>query len=258
MPERDDSTDRKTRAMERKRAASRARHARLFAEDPEYHKKRYQRDKQRNPNLNREKYKRALQRDPDYNKKKRERLEEKRKAGLLPPKKNYTSRKHYKYCPLREREKYLQNKEQIIGRIVRRQKERYATDNRYAIYQGLRSRMRYAVKSQSARRSRRTIELLGCTAEELAKHLESQFEEGMSWSNRSEWHIDHIIPVAVFDLNTDEGQRAAFHYTNLRPLWAQDNRKKSAKPPVNQKRFSFGYVVVADERRARTRKGGSR
>lgn len=69
---------------------------------------------------------------------------------------------------------------------------------------------------------------LGCTLGELKEYLESLFQEGMTWDNwsRTGWHIDHIIPLASFDLsNRDEFLRAC-HYTNLQPLWAEDNYDK--------------------------------
>ena len=47
----------------------------------------------------------------------------------------------------------------------------------------------------------------------------------MSWENygRKGWHIDHIRPLASFDLTDVEQRRIAFHHTNLQPLWASDN-----------------------------------
>jgi hypothetical protein len=54
----------------------------------------------------------------------------------------------------------------------------------------------------------------------------------MSWDNwgqgidNSTWHFDHIVPVTAFDLDTAEGQRLAFQYTNLQPMWGSDNIKK--------------------------------
>ena len=65
--------------------------------------------------------------------------------------------------------------------------------------------------------------MVGCSASELLIHIEAQFTNGMSWDNRSEWHVDHIKPVCSFDLTDPEQQGVCFHYTNLRPLWARDN-----------------------------------
>ena len=70
-------------------------------------------------------------------------------------------------------------------------------------------------------------EYVGCSAEDLAKHLEGKFSDGMSWDNRGEWHIDHIRPCASFDLTDPAQQRECFHYSNLQPLWAADNLRKS-------------------------------
>ena len=68
--------------------------------------------------------------------------------------------------------------------------------------------------------------LLGCSIEECRKHLESKFEEEMSWQNHGEWHIEHRRPCASFDLTNEEEQKMCFHYTNLQPMWAPDNLSK--------------------------------
>ena len=71
--------------------------------------------------------------------------------------------------------------------------------------------------------------LMGYTYERLREHIESQFKEGMSWDNRSEWHIDHIKPIKAF---MDEGitDPAIINaLDNLQPLWANENLSKGAK-----------------------------
>ena len=77
-------------------------------------------------------------------------------------------------------------------------------------------------------KSASTMELLGCSSEDFMKHISSQFTEGMTWSNYGEWHIDHIKPVASFDMSLPEDQRKCFHYSNLQPLWSEDNWHKSS------------------------------
>ncbi len=68
----------------------------------------------------------------------------------------------------------------------------------------------------------------GCSTKELKVHLESQFQEGMTWDNWSlkGWHIDHIKSLASFDLINKEELLKACNYTNLQPLWAFDNLSK--------------------------------
>ena len=74
-----------------------------------------------------------------------------------------------------------------------------------------------------------TMKLVGCSLENLKKHLKSQFTSGMSFSNYGKWHIDHIKPCASFDLNKVSEQKKCFHYTNLQPLWALDNAIKGSR-----------------------------
>lgn len=76
-------------------------------------------------------------------------------------------------------------------------------------------------------KSVKTEALLGCSIICARQHLEAQFLPGMSWDNHGEWHIDHIRPCASFDLTDLEQQKECFHYTNLQPLWAADNLRKS-------------------------------
>ena len=51
----------------------------------------------------------------------------------------------------------------------------------------------------------------------------------MNWENYGVWHIDHIIPCARFDLSDPGQQKICFHYTNLQPMWGEDNLKKGAR-----------------------------
>lgn len=74
-------------------------------------------------------------------------------------------------------------------------------------------------------------EFVPYTLQELMDHIERQFLPGMTWENRTEWHIDHIVPLSSFSFTSPEDAdfKAAWALTNLRPLWAKDNMRKSAK-----------------------------
>lgn len=96
-------------------------------------------------------------------------------------------------------------------------------------------RMRSRLGDELRFRARRTkkfsgaMELVGCIREQLAAHIESLFKPGMSWANRSAWHIDHIRPVSSFDMMNFEEQKKCFHFTNLQPLWKSENCAKGDK-----------------------------
>lgn len=72
---------------------------------------------------------------------------------------------------------------------------------------------------------------LGYTVEDVRRHIERQFSRKMSWAAflRGEIHIDHIRPLSKFNLNDPAELKAAWALSNLRPLWADENRKKHAK-----------------------------
>lgn len=107
--------------------------------------------------------------------------------------------------------------------------ERLATDPQYRLAHNCRTRINIALRTQLAGKSRRSPELLGCTIPQLVEHIEAQFKPGMTWDNwtRDGWHLDHIRPLASFDLTDPEQQRQAFHYSNIQPLWASENLRKS-------------------------------
>jgi hypothetical protein len=98
----------------------------------------------------------------------------------------------------------------------------------FRILNALRVRLCDAINGRN--KSAKTQDLLGCSIEDLKKHLEASFEPGMTWENwqHDGWHIDHIRPCASFDLTDPKQQRQCFHYTNLQPLWATDNIRKGA------------------------------
>lgn len=101
----------------------------------------------------------------------------------------------------------------------------------YRVSEQLRSRIRYALNGKTKCKSTET--LLGCSFEQLKRHLESKFQLGMNWNNYGKWHIDHIKPCALFDLTDPSEQMECFNYRNLQPLWAKDNLKKhSSYTPI--------------------------
>jgi hypothetical protein len=91
---------------------------------------------------------------------------------------------------------------------------------------GLNLRM-YAKSSKSYR----TPSYIGCSFEQLFVHITMQFKNGMNWSNygigRNKWQIDHILPVSL--AMNEEDVLILNHYSNLQPLWQEENARKSNK-----------------------------
>lgn len=87
------------------------------------------------------------------------------------------------------------------------------------------------ISDNGKRKVSKPFRFLGCDKQFLVHWLEKQFQPGMSWDNYGQygWHIDHIRPLASFDLADENQQKIAFHYTNLQPLWWRDNLSKHAK-----------------------------
>ncbi len=110
-----------------------------------------------------------------------------------------------------------------------RTKNRRANDVEFYLAHILRARLSNALKKDTKNGS--FVKDLGCSIKELKFYLEGKFQDGMSWENRGlhGWHIDHVIPLAFFDLTDREQFLRACHYTNLQPLWAVDNIRKGAR-----------------------------
>lgn len=97
----------------------------------------------------------------------------------------------------------------------------------YRLRDNLRRRLSKALKG--LQKEKPAHELLGCSWRYFKKHLEQNFHEGMNWENYGQWHVDHFFPLMTYDLSKRGQQKKAFNYKNLRPLWADENRKRPKK-----------------------------
>lgn len=109
-------------------------------------------------------------------------------------------------------------------------RDRYATDPAERVRRRVARLIQHNLK-KGTKAGRTLKSLVGWTAQELKVHLESLFTDGMSWEAfmRGEIHIDHIIPVAVFNCPTPDHLdfKRCWALSNLQPLWAIDNMSKS-------------------------------
>jgi hypothetical protein len=130
-----------------------------------------------------------------------------------------------------EKAKINKSKAKYSIKYYYKQKEDTQKYSQYKMIHNLRKRLREVAKQKKAENTRAGSGsvLFGCSYTQLRNHLKKQFKDGMSWKNYGDWHIDHIIPMAKFDMNVIDQRNKCFHYSNLQPLWAVDNLKKGKK-----------------------------
>ena len=124
-------------------------------------------------------------------------------------------------------EKRKQYRENYKPRKREQRKERRNTDPIFNLTNRMRGRLRKYLIILNISKKNKTFEIVGCSPQFLKEHLEKQFVDGMTWENRNKWHIDHKIPLS--SAKTEEELYKLCHYTNLQPLWAEENLKKSNK-----------------------------
>jgi Holliday junction resolvase-like predicted endonuclease len=106
-------------------------------------------------------------------------------------------------------------------------KKKRHNDDLFRLSGNIQRRVKIFLDSKNMTKKNKTFDIVGCSPNQLKEHLEKKFNDGMSWDNYGKWHIDHIIPLSSAN-NEDEVYKLC-HHTNLQPLWAEDNLKKSNK-----------------------------
>jgi len=114
---------------------------------------------------------------------------------------------------------YSANLRSVYKRVKRQ------TDPLFKLRSNVGTAIANALCSKGFTKRKSTVEIIGCTIAELKAHIEAQFQPGMTWDNREQWHIDHIVPKHL--ATTEEQVLLLNHYSNLRPLWSLDNLQKA-------------------------------
>jgi len=191
-------------------------------------------------------YKEKLKNDPHYQKRCKEYALARKKSGEAHEcylkwwnslsKKEQTRRRetikqhrldnidHYK-----QRSKAKYEKEKAQG-ILKERRSHPIQKLKHTIREGVRRALKYA----EIHKDWPSIKYLGCTVDEFKKHIEMQFQDGMTWDNHSRgencWHLDHIKPLSLLKESSDlETIKKICHYTNYQPLWEKDNLEKQDK-----------------------------
>jgi hypothetical protein len=108
----------------------------------------------------------------------------------------------------------------------------YVVNNVWArIAHNIRCTNRYIVKKINSVSDERVQKWLGINREGFKQHMENLFKPGMTWENHGEWHLDHKKSLDKFKDNLTDKKciDEANHYTNIQPMWAEDNSKKYNK-----------------------------
>lgn len=125
------------------------------------------------------------------------------------------------------KDKFEEYKKNQYKRIRKRVDIRVKEDSLFRFTCSIRVLIRRSLETRKYRKKSKTSEILGCSFEQFKSHIENQFLPGMNWENRSQWHLDHIMPVSM--AKTYDELLRLNHYKNFRPLWAKDNMVKSDK-----------------------------
>ena len=159
----------------------------------------------------------------------KERIKIYRKDENFRKKYNIKKRENYKKNIEIEREKrreyYHKNKETLNKKNNQWKNKKRKTDGFYRMKINLRNRLRDFLIGDS--QGKKTKDIVGLDKIEFKLYIQSKFLDGMTWDNYGKWHLDHIHPLSQAK-NNDEALLLN-HYTNLQPLWAEDNLRKNRK-----------------------------
>jgi hypothetical protein len=150
--------------------------------------------------------------------------------------KNYVSNKHKSWSEnnkvhLKEYHKQWRTDNYEKWKETKRtyEKNRKSSDPLYKLIGNFRTAIYTVLKENNVKKYGHYFEILGYTQNDLIVHLEKQFQNGISWDNYGEWHVDHIKPISLFNFkSTDDDEfKECWSLNNLQPMWGNENISKS-------------------------------
>lgn len=179
----------------------------------------------------------------NYNKSKRDEIKRTYKQGTFSSKDNINKqcRKCLEIKPLinfyknkRYKDGYINNcidchsklwKEYYKNTYYSVMTERFKNDLIYKLKQNVKSYIHIQLKNQNKFKEDSSIIYLGCSID--------FFRDWLIFNNKNynstDYHMDHVIPLSLFDLNKQQDIDIAFHWTNIQILSKKDNLEKSNK-----------------------------
>jgi hypothetical protein len=132
----------------------------------------------------------------------------------------------------KKKKEYIKNNKEKIKEYHKLYKKEIRQNPTEKIKHHLRVYIGQTIKEIGATKHKKSLDIVGLESwGKLREHIESQWENGMNWSNHGvgknnlTWHIDHIIPLET--AKTEEEVYKLNYYTNLKPMWGSDNIRKS-------------------------------
>lgn len=172
---------------------------------------------------NPEKVKERNAKHSNYMRRTKEERREKRRAHYAENKERIKERQR-KYQD-ENREKIRESRREYYRNYMR---ERRKNDPNFKVLTRMRDFNRRCIEAIKGVKNWRTKSILGYTPEEMRKHIESLWLEGMTWENYGEWHIDHVESIKSLVDKGVTDVKIINALTNLQPLWAFDNLSKGA------------------------------
>ena len=181
-------------------------------------------NKEKRREFNNKYYLKNKEQRKEYNLKWRSKNKEHLKKYMKEYNKEYSlkNKEHKKEYYLKSKERIkeynLKNKEHFTEWRRNYGRKRYKTNINFKLRMLCSSRVLRALKGKI--KSASTMKLIGCTLDELRRHMESLFEPWMTWENqgRGGWDIDHIKACFHFNLADPKQQRTCFNWSNLQPM----------------------------------------
>lgn len=184
---------------------------------------RYQRDREKRLALQA----RIRRENPEAVKERRRRYAVENKDAIAERKRAYRAQ-NIDRLRQADRDRRQANKAEISAKHVELRRRKREADPLFAMKHRVRALLGQSLKGYGGKAGSKTEAMLGCSWPEFKLHIERQFLPGMSWGNRAEWHLDHIVSLST--AKTREEVIALNHFTNLRPLPAKDNILKGDAP----------------------------
>jgi hypothetical protein len=154
------------------------------------------------------------------------RKQERLRVKELKLQKSLEHKKLMEYYKTDEWKEIKKEKERV--RQYKKWKDRWENNELFAMKVRLRNLIRNSFRKKGyVKFDTSTEEIVGMNYNDFKIYLESKFTDGMSWENRGEWHIDHIIPLS--SAKSKEELISLSHYSNLQPLWREENLLKGSK-----------------------------